>query len=121
MLTIRPRRLEDDPRTLEIFHQYENVFVMTLEALRFHLDGRARPGGLKPVMRVAELDGRIVGDWYFEPSSWSSNPGVFYAMLEVDLSHRGQGIGTRLWEDLRAVSQRPTGGQGLHPHRRELA
>lgn len=102
-LTIRRRRREDDERGLEIFHQHEQVFTMTLEAWRFHMDERVRPEGMEPVMRVAERDGQIIGDWYMEQHPWTTDPNAFFATVEVDKNLEGQGIGRRLWDDLEPV------------------
>ncbi|GEM_PF-1537912 len=99
-LTIRPRRREDDERILEIFAQYEDAFLMTLESLRFHMDERVREPGMEPQSRVAESDGRVVGDSYLEPHGWTTEQGVFFTQIEVDRDLWGNGIGSRLWQDV---------------------
>ena len=104
-MNIRLRRPEDDQRLMDIYNQYEEVFRMTLEGWRFHLDGRAREEGKRPIMMVGEVDGRIVGDWYVE-HHWSGVEGTFYAVVEVDQDQIGNGYGSSLWIDAEAELKR---------------
>lgn len=97
-LEIRPRSTADDPRLLEIYLQYEEVFRLSLDEWRFHFDERARQPGKEPVMRVGEVLGRLAGDWYIEPH-YSGAAGVFVAVVEVDKAETGKGYGALLWED----------------------
>jgi mycothiol synthase len=97
---IRPRRQEDDERCIDIYHQWETVFKMTLASWRFFLDKLVRPDGMKPQMFVAEHDGVIVGQSILEHDTWSSDAGAYFATIEVDRDKGRQGIGSALWADL---------------------
>ena len=99
-LFIRPRGLDDDPRILDIYHQFETQFVLTLEMLRYHWDERARPEGTEPAAAVAVRNDVVVGMWDMEPSRHSPNTGTFEAFVAVDEAEQGQGVGSKLWSDL---------------------
>ena len=117
-IVVRPRQREDDPRILEIYHQHETEFPLTLESLRFHLDERARPEGTDPRAAVAERDGMIVGDWYLQPNEWSADPNAYFASVEVDTCEYGKGVGSKLWEDLEREAI-ALGARKVYAHIRE--
>jgi GNAT superfamily N-acetyltransferase len=88
---------------LEIFRQTEDVFHFSLEGWRFHFDERAREESKQPTLMVGEVEGKIIGDWYLEPTTFSGDSGVFFISVEVDLAEQHKGYGTALWNDLEST------------------
>jgi GNAT superfamily N-acetyltransferase len=104
-MKIRPRTRDDDPVLMDIYNQYEEIFKLSLDEWRFHMDERARERGKEPIMMVGEIDGQIVGDWYVE-HHWGGAGGTFFAVVEVDQSKTRRGYGTTLWNDAEAELRR---------------
>ena len=67
-------------------------------------------GSPRAAVRVAELDGRLVG-YHIVRRRWLSRIGWLYS-LAVDADHRRRGIGRRLLADAERLARR-AGGRGM--------
>jgi GNAT superfamily N-acetyltransferase len=98
--TLRPRAIDDDVRIVEIYNQQEaDSLPLTLERYRAEHAGTADRQDEQWV--VLDQD-QVVGVGSFHPAWWTADPGIYAGEIRVDTSRYRQGIGTRLYDQLRA-------------------
>lgn len=95
-IPIRYTRPEDVPAVLEIYNSLRPYrSPMTPEEYDEHLRSLT---GKRYESWVAEIDGRITGDFDLFESPWTSRPDTFVLVGEVAPEFRGRGIGSRLYD-----------------------
>lgn len=100
-LTLRPRVAADAARIVALYNRQEpESAALTVARYRAeHNQTEARSGGQE---WVALEQGRVVGFGAVSPAWWTGNAGSYALDLRVDQDHWRQGIGTGLYETLRA-------------------
>lgn len=120
-VSVRAARPEDESRWRELWADYLTFYELTLDRAITDATWRKAIGDTSAIfMRVAEVDGRVVG---FSLSlthegTWIETLDCYLEDLFVDASARGKGVGRALLDDLVALC-RDNGWARLYWHTAE--
>lgn len=116
-VVIRPQILDDDPHAVEIGNRLNPEFPQsTVEEYRQLIE--KTPPGVKRERFVAERKGEIVGRASIIEMFWTGNPSSFSGGVDVLPDHRGQGIGSALYQPI-LQSARDFGAERLYARVRD--
>ncbi|HLK58376.1 MAG TPA: GNAT family N-acetyltransferase [Chthonomonadaceae bacterium] len=100
-LEIRPAGEEDAPHIVALYNLQERDMV-PLTVARYRSESAEESGEKGGERHVALQAGRLVGYGSCRWAWWTGQPGIYSMELRVAPSHARQGIGTRLFEQMRA-------------------
>ena len=105
-VVLRPRASGDEARIVEIYNQQEGD-SLPLTLARYQAEHRPRSEHPQAADRQGEewvaLDkDRLVGVGGFSPAWWTGNPAIYAVEIRVDPGWWREGIGTRLYDQLRS-------------------
>jgi GNAT superfamily N-acetyltransferase len=101
MTIIRPQIPDDDPAVVQLVQELQpELPALTVEELRGE---RANvPPGTTQLEIVAQRDGKILGHAVLLERFWTGVSGSYSASVRVNREHWGQGIGSRLYNEIQA-------------------
>jgi GNAT superfamily N-acetyltransferase len=100
LMTIRPRRDDDDAAIAEIRHAWAPEYPKTsVERLAANYASNEKYG--RQLILVAEIEGQVAGEGYLMQMYWTASPGAYLIEVFVAPEWGGHGAGGALYEHAR--------------------